>query len=174
MAFRLAKLIGLPSCVFILIVASLVGTRASSCLSSAAAVKDAYPWARPHWRIWPRNGGGAKCWHPGIHVAMHRHRSRIVHHRNLIAVPKPVVASIDSASNRDLSAALRETTGNRIEPSGSGRSGQSRDGGRAKFICGSIRRRFRSDSVRTPVRHAAHRRHVSKDAMSGSNLPVFC
>jgi hypothetical protein len=132
MASRLAKLIWLPCCASSLALASLAATGASSCLPSAAAVKDGYPWARPHWRIWHRTGGGAKCWHPGAHAAVHSHRSRFVHHRNLILVPKPVAAGIESTSNRSLSAALRETTGTgsslpaRVAPNGSAtEAGQS-------------------------------------------------
>jgi hypothetical protein len=110
MASRLTKLIWLPCCVLILTFAALAGTRASSCLSSAAAVKDAYPWARPHWKIWHRSGGGVKCWHPGTHAALRSHRSRFVHHRNPVAPPKPVAARIDVASNRSLTAPW-ETSG---------------------------------------------------------------
>jgi hypothetical protein len=111
MVLRLAKLIWLPCCILILMFASLPGTRASSCLSSAEAVKDTYPLTRPHWRMWPHNGGGAKCWHPGTRAGTHRRRSRTLHHRNLTAVPKPVVTSVDSPSNPGLAAARGETSG---------------------------------------------------------------
>lgn len=111
MALRLAQLIWLACCIFTALLASLADTRASACLPSASAVKEAYPWARPHWRMWSRNGDEAKCWHPGTHAGAHRNRFRTAHHRGLIAAPMPAVADVDRASDRSLLTARGETSG---------------------------------------------------------------
>jgi hypothetical protein len=117
MALRPTKLIWLVCCTLIVLLSSLAGVQASSgaqassCLSSAAAVKSAYPGAWPHWKLRAHNRDGAKCWHPGTHAAANRYQLRMVHHQNPTAPPKPAMASVDSPLNWSPSTAPSETSG---------------------------------------------------------------
>jgi len=111
MALQLVKLIGLLGCILIILFAPPSGAEASLCLTSAAAVKSAYPAAHPHWTMRAHTPDGAKCWHPGTQVATHKHLSRTAHHRNPIASPTPIAASRDSQPNRNLLIAETNGTG---------------------------------------------------------------
>ncbi len=111
MASRVAGLIWLPCCIAALLFASLAGTRASVCLPSAAAVKEAYPWSRPHWRFWSQNGDETRCWHPGTYAKAHRSGSLAFHRRDPIGASKAVAADIDGPSNQSLSSASEQTSG---------------------------------------------------------------
>jgi len=117
MAVRPIKLIWLLCCTLIVLLSSLAGVQASSgaqassCLSSAAAVKSAYPGAWPQWTLRGHNRDGAKCWHPGTHAAAHRYQSTMVHHRNPTAPPKPTISSVDSPPNWSPPTAASETSG---------------------------------------------------------------
>jgi hypothetical protein len=112
MVLRTAKLIWLLCCTLTVLFTSLAGAQASSCLSSAAAVKSAYPGTRPHWTFRAHDREGGKCWHPGTHAAAHKHQFRTVHHRNPAAAsPKPVVVSVDSPPNWSPPTTASETSG---------------------------------------------------------------
>jgi hypothetical protein len=111
MAFRPAKLIWLLCCTLTVLSASLAGVQASSCLSSAAAVKSAYPGAWPHYTLRSHNRDGAKCWHAGTHAEAHTNRFQMAHHQNPIVPPKAVLARVDSPPNWSPPAALGETSG---------------------------------------------------------------
>src|SRR5579883_1772274 len=110
MALRLAKLICVPCCVLVVLLACLAETQASSCLSSAAAVKDAFPRAWPHWTARSRGHDSVKCWHPGTHAAVHGHRLRTVHHQNPTTLPKQAAVHFGHALNQSLSATDFGTT----------------------------------------------------------------
>jgi hypothetical protein len=111
MALRPIKLIWLVCCTLIVLLSSLAGVQASSCLSSAAAVKSAYPGAWPQWTLRGHSRDGAKCWHPGTHAAAHRYQSTMVHHRNPTAPPKLTISSVDSPPNWSPPTAASETSG---------------------------------------------------------------
>jgi hypothetical protein len=111
MALRPAKLIWLMCCTFIVLFTSLAGAQAPSCLSSAAAVKSAYPGAWPHWTFRDHDRDGVKCWHPDTYTAAHGHQSKIVHDQNPIAPLKPVEGTVDSQPNWGLETAVGDTSG---------------------------------------------------------------
>ena len=114
MAFRPAKLIWLLGCTLAVLFASLAGVQASPCLSSAAAVKSAYPGTWPQWKLRAHGRDGGKCWHPGTQTAAHKHQfkqSKIVHSRNPVASAKPVVVSADGPLNWSASTPVGETSG---------------------------------------------------------------
>ncbi len=115
MSLRLVKLICIPCCVLVVLLAFLAETQASSCLSSAAAVKEAFPHAWPHWTVRSQSHDGVKCWHPGTRAAAHRSRVRTVHHQNPAASPKgAAVVHLDDAKNPVLSTVdFGETSGTR-------------------------------------------------------------
>jgi len=114
MAFRPAKLIWLLCCTLAVLSASFAGVQASPCLSSAAAVKSAYPGTWPHWTLRTHGHDGGKCWHPGTQTAEHKHQFKqfkIARLRNPIASSKPVVVSADSPLNWSVPTAAGETNG---------------------------------------------------------------
>src|SRR5215470_8910585 len=112
MALRPAKLIWILCCTLIVLSTSLGGAQASlSCFPSAAAVKNAYPGTWPHWTYRAHNREGAKCWYPGTQAATPKSQSRVVHHQNSIARPRPIAASMDDAPIWNVPTALGETSG---------------------------------------------------------------
>src|SRR5215471_8893064 len=113
MTIRSAELSSLLYCTMAVLFTSLAGAYASTCLPSAAAVKSAYPWARPHWTFRIHSRDGVKCWHPGTQAAAHGqdsgiHHTNILPHRNPIALPNPVV---DGLPDWRPSTAAGETSG---------------------------------------------------------------
>jgi len=116
MTIRSAKLFWLLCCTVAVLFTSLAGAHASTCLPSAAAVKSAYPSARPHWTFRAHNRDGARCWHPGTQAAAHGqesgiHQASILPDRDPIVSPKPVVVSVDRLSDWGLSTTVGETSG---------------------------------------------------------------
>src|SRR5215470_2931952 len=109
MSLRIAKLVCLSGCIVIILFASFCGAQASLCMSSAKAVKSAYPWAHPHWTIRAHKHNGAKCWHAGTDLAAHSRHSKTTHQQTLSS-PKAVVSGRGS-SPKGFLPAVSDTSG---------------------------------------------------------------
>jgi len=121
MAFSSAKLIRFSCFAFVVLLASLAGARASTCVPSPATAKsDEHKVTWPSWAmralnrdVTPPSRDGVKCWRPRTHATSYRHRfrSRLAHRRNPIEPPATVLAAIDSRPSRIPAAPPSETSG---------------------------------------------------------------
>lgn len=112
MALRPVNLIWLLCCTLTVLFTSLGGAQASSsCFSSAAAVKSAYPGTWPRWTYRGHSRDGVKCWYAATQAAAQKHQSRTVHHRDPMAHPKSISASVDNSPNWSAPITSAETSG---------------------------------------------------------------
>ena len=111
MRFPRATFIALASSAVVVVCASFVSVRASSCLSSASAVRREHPGAWPSWTLRGRGHQGVKCWYPTTRTTARNHRHEMALKKNSVEARKLQSTLGENRRSGSSSNPLAETNG---------------------------------------------------------------
>ena len=111
MSFPRTTVILIACSAVVVVCASFVGVQASSCLSSASAVRQEHPGAWPSWTLRFRGHEGVKCWYPATQTTAHNHRYEVALKKNSVEAPKLQPTLGENRPNGSQSIPLTETNG---------------------------------------------------------------
>jgi len=114
-----ATFIVLACSAVVVVCAPFVSVRASSCLSSASAVRREHPGAWPSWTS--RGHQGLKCWYPTTRTTAHNHRHEMALKKNSVEARKLQSTLGGNSRSGSSSIPLAETDGFGWPPASSAR-----------------------------------------------------